>query len=135
MGLVNETVHAFNSEYNLGNDKAKSLMPYARPVVEKYVFGKLYDRLFAMYAVKNEVEDRLFVERSRSIKRMRAEDVMVYLGINRKFIINQTVMGGAADSLRPSYGQQDTSTHALSEQTMPNPFGMKDKIGDYSSQF
>ena len=41
MGLVNETVHAFNSEYNLGNDKAKSLMPYCRPVVEKYVFSKV----------------------------------------------------------------------------------------------
>jgi hypothetical protein len=29
-------------------------MPYARPVVEKYVFGKVYDKLFAMYAIKNE---------------------------------------------------------------------------------
>jgi hypothetical protein len=69
MDLVNETVHAFNSEYNLGNDKAKSLMPFCRPVVEKYVFSKLYDKLFAMYAIKNEGEDRLFVERSSLIKR------------------------------------------------------------------
>lgn len=114
MGLVNETVHAFNSEYNLGNDKAKSLMPYARPVVEKYVFGKLYDRLFAMYALKNETDDRLFIERSRAIKRFRPEDVMVYLGINRKFIISQSSVG-AIESGRPSYPQQDTSQHALSE--------------------
>ena len=57
MGLINETVYAFNSEYNLGNDKAKSMMPYCRPAVEKYVFGKLYDQLFAMYMYKNEAED------------------------------------------------------------------------------
>lgn len=112
MGLVNETVHAFNSEYNLGNDKAKSLMPYARPVVEKYVFGKLYDKLFAMYAIKNETEDRLFIERSRFIKRMRPEDVMTYLGINKKFIIvgsatNQNL--NHSDLLRPSY--PDHSQH------------------------
>jgi len=41
MGLVNETVHAFNSEYNLGKDTAKSLMPFCRPVVEKYLFSKV----------------------------------------------------------------------------------------------
>lgn len=87
MGLVNETVHAFNSEYNLGNDKAKSLMPYCRPVVEKYVFSKLYDKLFAMYAIVNEQEDRLFNERSRLIKRMKPGDIMTYLGISKKFII------------------------------------------------
>jgi hypothetical protein len=57
MGLVNETVYALNSEYNLGKDTAKSMMPYCRPAVEKYVFGKLYDQLFSMYRVKNEGED------------------------------------------------------------------------------
>jgi hypothetical protein len=41
MELVNETVHAFNSEYNLGKDTAKSLMPFCRPVVEKYLFSKV----------------------------------------------------------------------------------------------
>jgi hypothetical protein len=97
MDLVNETVHAFNSEYNLGNDKAKSLMPFCRPVVEKYVFSKLYDKLFAMYAVKNEIDDRLFVERSALIKQKRPEDVMTYLGINKKFLLTSH-----ADAGRPS---------------------------------
>jgi hypothetical protein len=41
MGLINETVHAFHSEYNLGKDTAKGLMPYCRPAVEKYVFSKV----------------------------------------------------------------------------------------------
>lgn len=41
MGLVNETVHAFHSEYNLGKETAKGLMPYCRPAVEKYLFSKV----------------------------------------------------------------------------------------------
>ncbi len=41
MGLVNDTVHTFNSEYNLGKDSAKSLMTYCRPAVEKYIFSKV----------------------------------------------------------------------------------------------
>jgi len=42
-----------------------------------------------MYAIKNEEEDRLFNERSAHIKRMRPADVMAYLGIKEKFIINE----------------------------------------------
>jgi hypothetical protein len=38
-------------------------MHYCRPAVEKYIFTKLYDKLFAMYAIKNENEDKMFVER------------------------------------------------------------------------
>ena len=60
MGLINETVYAFNSEYNLGNVKAKSMMPYCRPAVEKYVFGKLNEQLFAVYRYKNEADDFKF---------------------------------------------------------------------------
>jgi hypothetical protein len=41
MSLVSETVHAFNSEYNLGKETAKMLMQYCRPAVEKYIFSKV----------------------------------------------------------------------------------------------
>ena len=44
MGLVNETVFAFNSEYNLGKDTAKTLMPFCRPSVEKYIFSKVSEQ-------------------------------------------------------------------------------------------
>lgn len=40
-----------------------------------------------MYAIKNEKEDRLFVEKSGLIKRVKAHEVMAFLGINEKFII------------------------------------------------
>jgi hypothetical protein len=51
MGLVNETVYAFNSDYNLGKDTAKSLMPFCRPVVEKYVFSKVITTFINFIAI------------------------------------------------------------------------------------
>lgn len=50
----NETVGSFESEYNLGKEISKDLLLYCRPSVERYYFGKLYEKLFAMYAIKNE---------------------------------------------------------------------------------
>jgi len=42
-----------------------------------------------MYAIKNEEEDRLFIERGSKIKRMKAHDIMHYLGIKQQFIIGE----------------------------------------------
>lgn len=66
--VVNETVNSFNSEYNLGKAVGKDLLHYCRPTVERYLFTKLYDKLFAMYAIKNEKEDKLFNTRGAVIK-------------------------------------------------------------------
>ena len=60
---------------------------YCRGTVEKYIFAKLHEFLFAMYAHKNEAEDVLFTQRSLQIKQMKPQKVMEYLGINEKFII------------------------------------------------
>ena len=57
-GVVNETVQSFNSEYNLGKTSGRELLQYCRPCVETYIFSKVYDKLFAMYAIKNEEMDR-----------------------------------------------------------------------------
>jgi hypothetical protein len=41
VGIINETVQAFNSEYNLGKETGRSLMTHCRPAVEKYLFNKV----------------------------------------------------------------------------------------------
>lgn len=97
-------MHTFNSEYNLGNEHAKGLIIFCRPAVEKYVFSKLYDKLFAMYAIKNEEDDRLFVERSSTIKRMKPYDIMTYLGIREKFKISTDPINFSS---RSSYQSMD----------------------------
>ena len=66
----------------------KDMLFYCRGTVEKYIFSKLFDSLFAMYAHKNEADDDLFSQRSLRIKQMKPSKVMEYLGINSKFIIS-----------------------------------------------
>lgn len=58
--FVNETVKNFESGYNLGKEAQKDMLMHCRPTVEKYIFGKLYDKLFAMYKYKNEAVDIKF---------------------------------------------------------------------------
>ena len=58
--VVNETVQSFNSEYNLGKEMGKDMLFYCRSTVEKYIFSKLFDFLFEMYAHRNETDDELF---------------------------------------------------------------------------
>lgn len=90
MGLTNEVMQAFQADYNLG--KHFGLMKHCRPEVEKYLFSKVYEKLFAMYAVKHEKEDRLFVERSDKIKRsMRPHEMMSYLGLKEKFLLGDNL--------------------------------------------
>ena len=79
--VVNETVHSLNSEFNLGKEVGKDMLHYSRPAVERYLFSKLYDKLFAMYAIKNEKEDKLFNQRGKIIKQKDPIECMKYLGI------------------------------------------------------
>lgn len=60
MSVVNETVQSFNAEHNLGKDMGKDMLFYCRSTVEKYIYSKLFESLFAMYAHRNEAEDSLF---------------------------------------------------------------------------
>ena len=55
-----------------------------------------------MYAIKNETEDKLFVERSKHIKRMKPTDIMLYLGINQKFIFGGEPISRTSDLLESS---------------------------------
>ena len=89
IAVVNETVAAINSEYNFGKDVGKDILAYCRPAVERYIFAKLYDNLFAMYAIKNQQDDHKFCEKQALIKRMNDESIMSYLGIKKKFILGK----------------------------------------------
>lgn len=66
------------------------MLLYCRPAVEKYIFGKLFDKLFVMYAIKNENDDVEFQQIGALIKTIRAEDTMRFLGIREKFIFERT---------------------------------------------
>lgn len=87
MTVVNETVASFNSEFNLGKEQGKDLLHYSRPAVERYLFSKLFDKMYAMYAIKNKQEDEMFSERSKIIKSTPPIEIMKYLGVSDKFFL------------------------------------------------
>ena len=61
VGFVNATVKSLESGHNLGKDStAKEMLNQCRPTVERYIFGKLHDKLFAMYSFKNQKADELY---------------------------------------------------------------------------
>ena len=63
--LINDLVKTFNMDFNLGKDQAKDIMPYCRTAIEKYLYQKVNDNLFAMYAFKNQNSDEKFATRQR----------------------------------------------------------------------
>lgn len=51
--LINDLVSTFSMDFNLGKDQTKDMMPYCRSAIEKYLYLKVNDKLFSMYAYKN----------------------------------------------------------------------------------
>lgn len=84
--IVSETVLAFESEYNLGKEASRDVLLYCRPTVERYFFAKLHDKLFAMYAIRNQLIDEEFQSKSALIKKLPPAKALEYLGVRKQFI-------------------------------------------------
>ncbi|KAL4467787.1 hypothetical protein ABPG74_013122 [Tetrahymena malaccensis] len=67
IGLVNEIVDSLFSDYNYGKNETKSVMPYCKISVEKYVFGKLSQNLQSMYKFKYNDLDQAFSKKQKEI--------------------------------------------------------------------
>jgi hypothetical protein len=86
--MTNEIVYSFYSNYNIGGNN-KNLMLFCRSSVEKYVFGKIYPTMFAIYLKKYEEIDRRFVLRSSITKSINPIRMLKHLGVNDKYIIRE----------------------------------------------
>ena len=62
------------------------MLEHCRPTVERYVFGKLHDKLFSMYKLKNEVEDLKFEQVSVQMKARDQRELIKFLGVRDKLI-------------------------------------------------
>jgi hypothetical protein len=71
-----------------------------------------------MYAIKNEEEDRIFIEKSLIIKKMKPSDIMTFLGINQKFIICEHLNFTS----RTSFIGMDQSKYQSLNRDSLNPF-------------
>lgn len=50
-------------DFNLGKSQTKDMMPYVRTAIEKYLYERLAENIFAMYAYKNRKADEQFYSR------------------------------------------------------------------------
>lgn len=84
--MTNEIVMSLYSNHNIGGN-SKNQMLFCRSSVEKYLFGKIYPCIFALYKHKYELANVTFDERSAIIKTKNPVSILKHLGVNKKFII------------------------------------------------
>lgn len=56
VNLINEIVESLFSDYNYGKEDTKTIMPYCKISVEKYIFQKLHSNMVKIY--KNKYIDK-----------------------------------------------------------------------------
>lgn len=56
-------VRTFSMDFNLGKNQTKDMMPYVRTAIERYLYERLGENLFAIYAFKNRRDDERFAAR------------------------------------------------------------------------
>jgi len=86
INMTNEIVSDLYSNYNISGNN-KNLMQFCRASVEKYIFGKIYPKIFGMYLIKYEDVNAWFVKRSSIIKATDPITMLKHLGVNKKYII------------------------------------------------
>ncbi len=67
MGVINETVKSFFQQHNYGKAGTKDFMMHCRPSVEKFVFSRLYERIYAMYKAKNAELDKEYHSKRKQL--------------------------------------------------------------------
>jgi len=63
MNMIRYTTKEMQQGYNYGKGWASDMMQYCASSVEKYMFSKLYDTIFAMYLYKSQEEDKIVREK------------------------------------------------------------------------
>jgi len=66
--LINETVKLLFQQHNYGKTDTEHFMIHSRSSVEKYIFSRLYNRIIAMYKIKNKELDNEYKEKKEVVK-------------------------------------------------------------------
>ena len=79
MRMVKDVVKQLQQEYNYGKPGTVNLVQYCRPSAEKYLFSKLYERIFDMYLTKTENDDKNVIEKIKLGKKLNCRELMKIL--------------------------------------------------------
>mmetsp|Transcript_52259 Transcript_52259/g.59725 ORF Transcript_52259/g.59725 Transcript_52259/m.59725 type:complete len:604 (+) Transcript_52259:83-1894(+) len=86
--MIEESVDTLFHEHNYGKGSSEKMMQFCRPAVERFIFSKLYDILFAMYKFKYEEKDSQFDIKCQKINQYDPVLIMKSLEIKKKYIIH-----------------------------------------------
>ena len=83
MLIVNQIVDSLFREFNYGKSETRRYMPFCRFAVEKYIFEKLYSRLFNMYEEKHQETNEKFRKKQQQILNKYTKiDILKFLDVS-----------------------------------------------------
>jgi hypothetical protein len=130
LSAINGIVKNLYSTYNISGNN-KNLMQFWRTSVEKFIFGKIYHRIFALYKLKyKEIDDR-FMERTKLTKATDPISMLKHLGVNKKYIIWDAFKFSNSESEKYEFSN-NTNTNTLTNETVHLILDTKSKEGGNS---
>jgi len=99
MEAIDVTVKAFFKQYNYGKADTKDFMIHCRPSVEKYVFSKLYEHVYAMYKVKNAGLDKKYFMKKELVKDYSKEKFLKLLLLPKEYLPSEIISNRAIQVL------------------------------------
>ena len=87
MNVIQTTVKSFYQQYNYGKDRTKDLMLFCHASVEKYLFSKLYNQLFALYAYKCAQDEKALQAKLPLFQSFKGRALMQQLEFKDRYIV------------------------------------------------
>lgn len=85
--FIDECVNTFYCYFNFGKSNTEKMLPYCRPAVEKFIFGKINNLLCNIYNKKYDQENKKFMINQNNIKiKMTPFQIMAALDIKKEFM-------------------------------------------------
>jgi hypothetical protein len=84
---VEQAVETLFTHYNYGRANTERMMSFCRPAVEKYVYGKVYPVLFAIYECKSGPADREIAAKRLRLSALDGPEAYREVGIKAEFML------------------------------------------------
>lgn len=83
--LIKSSSDSLNNYFNFGKSNTENMLKYCRPACEKFIFNKIYFKLFELYDYKYSNTNQKLKEKIKVIKdKLSVEEIMIFLEIKEK---------------------------------------------------
>ncbi|CAG9316248.1 unnamed protein product [Blepharisma stoltei] len=88
--IIEETVEALFTHFNLSNTSSQKVMQFCRPAVERYIYSKLIKQLLSMYGLKYQSINQRFQDRRDFFHTKISQELMQSLELKQKYRLNSS---------------------------------------------